>query len=199
MATRKGPPEPSDKERTQPDKPGAGEVLAAMSVVVSRISGDGRYLEYEAAKGLEPYAPPAEFAGRLLLDVLPRAIAGGAMRSIKAALATGVPQTYVYQLALGDGLHRFAMSIVALSPDEVIAVVRDVTTSERPGQTYGLTPRELVVLACLAVGLTDKEIAWNHGISPETVHKHVASILRKMNARSRTEAAVRAVREGLLG
>lgn len=96
-------------------------------------------------------------------------------------------------------MHQFEMSIVALSPEEVIAVVRDVTTSRRPTQTYGLTPRELVVLACVAVGLTDKEIATNHGISPETVRKHVASIRRKMDARSRTEAAVRAVREGLLG
>ena len=163
------------------------------------ISREGRYLGYEAQKGLERYEPPAEFAGRLLYDVLPPAIAGGAMSSIEAALATGVSQTYVYQLALGDDMHRFEMCIFPLSPEEVLAVVRDVTTSKRPARTYGLTPREVVILACVALGLTDKEIANNHRISPATVRKHVASIRRKMNARSRTEAAVRAVREGLLG
>lgn len=121
------------------------------------------------------------------------------MNCIEAALATGVPQTYGYQLALGDDMHRFEMCMVALSSEEVLAVVRDVTMSERPAQTYGMTPTELAVLSCVALGLADKEIAMNRRISPETVHKHVASIRQKMNARSRTEAAVRAVREGLLG
>ena len=46
--------------------------------------------------------------------------------------------------------------------------------------------------------LTDKEIARELVISPLTVHKHVANILGKMNAASRTEAGVRALREGLL-
>ncbi len=121
------------------------------------------------------------------------------MRCVEAALSAGVPQTYVYQLAVGDDMHRFEMCMVALGPEEVLAVVRDVTTSERPAQTYGLTPTELAVLSCVALGLTDKEIASNRGISPLTVRKHLASIRRRMNARSRTEAAVRAVREGLFG
>ena len=199
MAHPTDPPKPFDEERTPPDELRTGEVLAAIPVMVSRISREGRYLGYETAKGLEPYVPPAEFMGRLLHDVLPPAIAGGAMTCIEAALATGKPQTYVYQLALGDDMHQFEMCMVALSHEEVLAVVRDVTTSERPAQTYSLTPTELAVLSCVALGLADKEIAKNRRISPETVHKHVASIRQKMNARSRTEAAVRAVREGILG
>ncbi len=199
MANPTGPPKPFDGERTPPDEPGVGEFLAAVPVMVSRISREGRYLGYEAAKGLEPYLPPAEVTGCLLHDVLPPAIARGAMSCIQAALATSVPQTYVYQLPLGDNIHRFEMCMVALSSEEVLAVVRDVTTSERPARTYSLTPTELAVLSCVALGLADKEIAKNRRISPDTVHKHVASIRQKMNARSRTEAAVRAVREGLLG
>ena len=199
MATRTGPQEPINAGRTPPDELGAGEVLAAMPGMVCRISREGRYLRYDAAKGLETYVPPADFTGRLLHDVLPPAIAGGAMTCIESALATGLPQTYVYHLALGDDIRRFEMCMVALSPEEVLTVVRDVTTSERPAQTYGLTPTELAVLSCVALGLTDKEIASNRRISPLTVRKHVASIRRRMNARSRTEAAVRAVREGLLG
>jgi DNA-binding NarL/FixJ family response regulator len=63
---------------------------------------------------------------------------------------------------------------------------------------YKLTFRELTVLNRVAEGRADKEIARELGISPLTVHKHVANILSKMRAASRTEAGVRAVQEGLL-
>lgn len=72
---------------------------------------------------------------------------------------------------------------------------------ERPFQgsnSYRLTIRQLTVLHHVAEGLGDKEIAAQLGISPLTVHKHVAHILAKMEASSRTEAGVRAQREGLL-
>ena len=63
---------------------------------------------------------------------------------------------------------------------------------------YRLTFRELTVLHHIAAGKADKEIAHELGISPLTVQKHVSNILGKMNAASRTEAAARALREGLL-
>ena len=63
---------------------------------------------------------------------------------------------------------------------------------------YKLTFRELTVLHLVAAGRADKEIAQELGISPLTVHKHVANILAKMSVASRTEAGVRAVREGLV-
>ena len=65
--------------------------------------------------------------------------------------------------------------------------------------SHGLTFRELTVLHLVAEGKSDKEIAIELGISQLTVSKHVANILAKMNAESRTEAGVRAVREGLIG
>jgi len=63
---------------------------------------------------------------------------------------------------------------------------------------YGLTFRELTVLHLVATGKADKEIATVLGISPLTAHKHLANILDKMGAASRTEAGVRALRERLL-
>ena len=61
-----------------------------------------------------------------------------------------------------------------------------------------LTPREIEVLELLAEGLTNKGIAARLGISDQTVKFHVASILGKLGASSRTEAVRRAVRRGLL-
>ncbi len=66
------------------------------------------------------------------------------------------------------------------------------------GNPYRLTLREFAVLRLIPTGLSDKEIAGKLMISAQTVHKHVASILRKMQVASRTEAASRALREGLL-
>ena len=63
---------------------------------------------------------------------------------------------------------------------------------------YGLTFRELTVLHHLAAGEADKEIAAELGITPLTARKHVSNLLSKMNATSRTQASVRAIREGLL-
>jgi PAS domain S-box-containing protein len=66
------------------------------------------------------------------------------------------------------------------------------------GRAYGLTFRELTVLHLVAAGNSDKEMADKLGISPLTVSKHVANILSKMEASSRSEASARAVREALL-
>jgi LuxR family transcriptional regulator, maltose regulon positive regulatory protein len=61
----------------------------------------------------------------------------------------------------------------------------------------GLTPREREVLALLAEGLTNRLIAERLVVSEHTVHRHVTSILRKLDLPSRTAAAAVAVRSGL--
>ena len=61
-----------------------------------------------------------------------------------------------------------------------------------------LTARELQVLRHIALGLSNKEIAQSLNISVETVKEHVQNILRKLNAADRTDAAVRAVKLGVV-
>jgi DNA-binding NarL/FixJ family response regulator len=63
---------------------------------------------------------------------------------------------------------------------------------------YGLTFRELTVLHLVSAGMPDKGIGMELGISPLTAQKHMSNILTKMESSCRTEACVRAVREGLL-
>jgi DNA-binding CsgD family transcriptional regulator len=62
---------------------------------------------------------------------------------------------------------------------------------ESEGQAL-LTPRELEVLAALAEGMTNKAIARRLDISLHTVKFHVESLFRKLGARTRTEAVVKA-------
>ena len=61
-----------------------------------------------------------------------------------------------------------------------------------------LTPREIEVLRLLAVGLGNKEIAARLEISEHTAKFHVASILSKLGAASRTEAVTLGIRHGLV-
>jgi two-component system, NarL family, response regulator LiaR len=61
-----------------------------------------------------------------------------------------------------------------------------------------LTARELEVLRLIADGQGNKEVAKTLGISVSTVKFHVQDILEKLSASDRTQAAVKALRRGLL-
>jgi len=61
-----------------------------------------------------------------------------------------------------------------------------------------LTPRELEILSLVVAGLGNKEIAYRLEISDRTVQFHIRSVFEKTGARSRTEAAVLALKKNLL-
>jgi DNA-binding CsgD family transcriptional regulator len=61
-----------------------------------------------------------------------------------------------------------------------------------------ITARERDVLRCLAEGLTNRQIADRLFVSEHTIHRHVTSILRKLDLSTRTAAAAHAVQAGLL-
>jgi DNA-binding CsgD family transcriptional regulator len=69
---------------------------------------------------------------------------------------------------------------------------------ERPEQRFGLTDRELEVLALLAEGLTNREIGERLFTSEKTASVHVSRILAKLDVRGRVEAATMAQRAGLV-
>jgi DNA-binding NarL/FixJ family response regulator len=62
-----------------------------------------------------------------------------------------------------------------------------------------VTPREEQVRRHVALGLSNDEIARSLEISVETVKEHVQNLLRKLVVNDRTQAAVRAVKSGLIG
>ena len=67
-------------------------------------------------------------------------------------------------------------------------------TQANPAQ---LTPRELEVLGLLVAGLQNAEIAGRLFLSERTVHSHVSAILRKLEVRTRGQAAVAAAKLGV--
>jgi DNA-binding NarL/FixJ family response regulator len=66
-----------------------------------------------------------------------------------------------------------------------------------PATQLGLTPREVEVLALVAAGRSNRQIAQALFISPKTVGVHVSNILAKLGVASRVEAAAVAHRLGL--
>ncbi len=59
-----------------------------------------------------------------------------------------------------------------------------------------LSPREMEILQYIAQGKSNKEIAYELGISRQTVKNHMTSILRKLAVNDRTQAAIYALRRG---
>ena len=65
-------------------------------------------------------------------------------------------------------------------------------------EEIGLTPKELEVLRLVHAGQSNKQIASTLGVTEGTVKIHMNRIMSKMNVKSRTEAAVLAIRAGLV-
>jgi LuxR family maltose regulon positive regulatory protein len=78
---------------------------------------------------------------------------------------------------------------------------RTLRACQEPGRSDSsvsqLTVREQEVLRLLVEGLTNRQIADQLSVSEHTVHRHVTSILRKLDLPSRTAAAARAVQSGM--
>ena len=69
----------------------------------------------------------------------------------------------------------------------------------RHGFPAGLTPREKEVLALIATGMTNAEIAEQPFFSPHTVTNHVTNIYNKIYVEDRTQIALWAIAAGLVG
>ncbi len=97
-------------------------------------------------------------------------------------------------LSLMDGVELVAVDD---TPDAVVVAPRSAAR-EREDPDVALTGRELEVLALLAEGASNKAIARRLGISAHTAKYHVASLMEKLDAVSRTDAVAHAARLGVL-
>jgi DNA-binding CsgD family transcriptional regulator len=108
----------------------------------------------------------------------------------------------VEEPALADRLAALLASVPGLrlaSPREAADVA--LVTARAPEQASedtALTARELEVLALLAEGASNKEIARRLGISVHTAKFHVGQLLDKLDATGRTDAVTHAARRGVI-
>jgi DNA-binding NarL/FixJ family response regulator len=83
--------------------------------------------------------------------------------------------------------------------DAVLAAAGHPAGRARSGGPIGLTARETDVLALLAQGLQNKQIAGHLRISAKTVGNHIEHIYAKLGVTNRAGAAMRAMEHGLTG
>jgi DNA-binding NarL/FixJ family response regulator len=110
---------------------------------------------------------------------------------VRAVLARDAPAEQI-SAAIGAA----TSGLIALHPDVFRPAAHPAVG--HPGDERALTAREREILGMMAEGLANRLIARRLRISPYTVKFHVASILAKLGAASRTEAVTLGVRGGLI-
>jgi NarL family two-component system response regulator YdfI len=166
---------------------------AAPDVVLIDFSGEPfePMLESIVASGLA-----SDVSVVILGDGLAPGDSAEALRSgIRAALPGDIsPEQLVATL------HAVVHGLLVLHPAHASEGLPAGSAPARPLDELAesLTRRELEVLQMLATGLSNKEIAARLGLSEHTAKFHVASILGKLGAGSRTEAVSLGIRRGLV-
>ncbi len=194
---------------------GLAVLLAGSEIEIVAEAATGK----EAIRQAEKHRPDV-----ILLDV--RLPDGDGLVTLEK-LRSKVPECRVVMLSTYDNPTYMARAVAlgaadyilkGSSREDIIATIKAVAAGEYPSR-YGqlqkvaesmklqpvldedevpLTDRELQVLRHVALGLSNKEIGQSLDISVETVKEHIQNILRKIAVSDRTQAAVWAVRKGLL-
>lgn len=163
--------------------------VVIMDIEMAGMSG------IEAAHRLGAAAPTV---GILILTVL------ADERSVMRALRAGASGYLLKDARIDqiiEGVQAAARGESFLSPRiaaNLVRRLRNPPPRQAALRQAGLTPRELAVLELLAGGLDNAEIAARLQLSSHTVKNHVSSIVNKLEVGNRVQAAVAAVREGLL-
>ncbi|GAA3788618.1 MULTISPECIES: response regulator [Amycolatopsis] len=190
-------------------------------------SAEGIEVVAEAADGERALAELARLAAQgelpqvVLMDVLMPKVDGiTALKAITAkypgvrvVVLTSFGETERVHVALQAGAAGYLLKDA--DPDEVAAAIRSAARGEvhldpavaarltrqlvsPPMGLAALTARERTILALVAKGLSNRQIATKLSISERTARTHVSHVLTKLQLPSRTQAALFAIREGLI-
>lgn len=102
-------------------------LLDAIPDMMFRINREGVYLDMRADDTSDLATAPTMIVGRTVFDILPADVAQRVLTCIEQALATGTVRVIEYQLMLDQMVRDFEARVVVCAPNEVLAIVRDIT------------------------------------------------------------------------
>jgi len=142
----------------------------------------------------------SDLAAEIPIVVLTEAASAAASAQALQAGIRAVLSTEISTDQLAAALQAAAAGLVVLHPTEIPVAFPSGAPASQPLAELPepLTRREREVLQMLAAGLANKEIAARLNISDHTAKFHVAAILGKLGAASRTEAVALGIRRGLV-
>jgi NarL family two-component system response regulator LiaR len=168
-------------ERLEPD-------VVLMDLVMPRLDGVG------AMRQLRERSP------QMRVIVLTSFLDDDRLLPAIQAGAAGYLLKDVEPIELAQAVRTASAGQATLNPAVAARLVEAIAEHRAPSvQTERLTRREQDVLEQIAHGRSNKRIALELGISEKTVKAHVGHLLAKLGVADRTQAALLAVREGLVG
>ncbi|MFF0493394.1 response regulator transcription factor [Nocardia sp. NPDC004068] len=191
------------------DGPVLTEGLRAVVGVPVVVGGQSRAVLYVASREAGPIGDRAadlvvRAGRRLAAELAVRDEVDRRLRLREAAVPQGPDPVVAEQLR---DIHAEVRGIAQTVTDAAARarlrelsdrLARLMSGPEIPGETPALAPRELDVLAHVALGCTNAEAAQRLSLRPETIKSYLRSAMTKLGAHTRHEAVVRARRAGLL-
>lgn len=176
------------------DRAGIEALLASDPDIVLDADGSDVIVQVADSTAPEPLAD-AERDAPVVLVVDEGAAPDWVRDAVRSGARAVLPRTAT-AVELAAAVRAAAAGLVVLEPataGSILSVSQPPRAADQP-----LTARELQVLRMLADGLANKNIAYELGISEHTVKFHVAAILSKLNASSRTDAVAIGMRRGYI-
>jgi PAS domain S-box-containing protein len=102
-------------------------IVNAVPDLLFRVDEHGTMLEYRVGDESRLYAPPIDFLGKNIKDVLPPNVAIPAQEAIRKTILSGKMEAFEYSLPMEGRTRFYEDRIVALSKTEVLSVIRDIT------------------------------------------------------------------------
>ncbi len=108
----------------------ADALLAASPDLLFQVTPAGVYVGYRAADPSRLYVQPDQFMGKTLEEVLPPSVAMPSREALDRAIATRLPQSFVYELQL-EGRQCFEARVLPMKTGDLLYVIRDITDARR--------------------------------------------------------------------
>ena len=150
-----------------------------------------------AALPVEELAPPADGVAPAIVLLSADAQPAWSPEVLRLGVRAVLPRDAAPAEVLA-AVEAASTGLAVVDPHDLEALLSASNPTTASAESTVLTPRELEVLGLMAEGAANKNIAWKLGISEHTVKFHVASILAKLNASTRTEAVAIGIRKGMI-